>query len=293
MQIRGGRYRPPFLIGLCVISKMLNISNFLNLSSLFCRTKNQQSLSNQRVANHGFILLALLLLIPFHAAAQRLFSVEEQTKTVSGGKMRAADKALWYTRGGNLVIRWTQSFNTYYTISTPFGFTDLYYPASGESTTLDREMFNAADELLYTFAEGGAEDLGLSKQDFALKSTKKDGSYTVRRYEPRKSGGVCAWVELALDEDALPVCCTYYNKKGKVITKTYFSKYTSVKGFAFPMRVTEISYLLEKNDSTVRLDIYKNLQVDVPDEQFGFHVPSGAKVVDMKAGLKAMKKSAK
>lgn len=239
------------------------------------------------------LCVALAFAGAWSASAQRLFSVEEQTKTVSGGKMRAADKVLWYTRGGNLVIRWTQSFNTYYTISTPFGFTDLYYPASNESTTLDREMFNVSDELLYTFAEGGAEDLGLSKQDFNLRSTKKDGPYTVRRYEPRKSGGVCAWVELALDADALPVCCTYYNKKGKVITKTYFSKYTTVKGFTFPMRVTEISYLLEKNDSTVRLDIYKNLQVDVPDEQFGFHVPSGAKVVDMKAGLKAMKKSAK
>ena len=207
--------------------------------------------------------------------------------------MRAADKALWYTRGGNLIIRWTQSFNTYYTISTPFGFTDLYYPASNESTTLDRQMFNSADELLYVFAEGGSEDLGLAKQDFALKSSKKDGPYTVRRYEPRKSGAMCAWAELVLDADALPVQCSYFNKKGKVITKTYFSKYTTVKGFTFPMRVTEISYLLEKNDSTVRLDTYKNLQVDVPDEMYGFHVPSGAKVVDMKTGLKAMKKSAK
>ena len=154
-------------------------------------------------------------------------------------------------------------------------------------------MFNAADELLCVFAEGGAEDLGLVKQDFALKSSKKDGPYTVRRYEPRKSGAMCAWAELVLDADALPVQCSYFNKKGKVITKTYFSKYATVKGFAFPMRVTEISYLLEKNDSTVRLDLYKNLQVDVPDEMYGFHVPSDAKVVDMKAGLKALKKSAK
>lgn len=240
-----------------------------------------------------FFCLALAFAGARPVAAQRLFSVEEQTKAVSDGKMRATDKALWYTRGGNLVVRWTSNFNTYYTISTPYGFTDMYYPASNESTTLDRQMFNPADELLYVFAEGGAEDLGLSKQDFALKSSKKDGSYTVRRYEPRKSGGVCAWVELALDADALPACCTYYTKKGKVITKTYFSRYTTVKGFAFPMRVTEISYLMEKNDSTVRLDIYKNLQVDVPNEQFDFHIPSGAKVVDMKESLKALKKSSK
>lgn len=244
--------------------------------------------------NRFFLLLATLCFLGAGtASAQRLFHVEEQTKTVSGGKMRVMDKALWYTRGGNLNIRWTQNFNTYYTISTPFGFTDLYYPASNENTTLDREMFNPVDELLYVFAEGGVEDLGLPKQDFALKSSKKDGSYTLRRYEPRKSGGMCAWVELVLDADALPVQCSYFNKKGKVITKTYFSKYATEKGFTFPMRVTEISYLLEKKDSSVRLDLYKNLQVDVPDEMYGFHVPSDAKAVDMKAGLKAMKKSAK
>ena len=115
-----------------------------------------------------FFCLALAFAGARPVAAQRLFSVEEQTKTVSDGKMRATDKALWYTRGGNLVIRWTQSFNTYYTISTPFGFTDLYYPASGESTTLDRQMFNPADELLYVFAEGRAEDVRLSNQAFAL-----------------------------------------------------------------------------------------------------------------------------
>ena len=52
-----------------------------------------------------FFCLALAFAGARPVAAQRLFSVEEQTKTVSDGKMRATDKALWYTRGGNLVIR--------------------------------------------------------------------------------------------------------------------------------------------------------------------------------------------
>ena len=233
--------------------------------------------------------LCLLGAAPLHA--QRLFHVDVQTKTVSGGKAQAADKELFYTKGGNLNIRWNRGINTYYTVSSPFGFTDLYYPVSKETVTMDPEMFKAQDELLYIFAEGGAEDMGLGREGFVLKSSKKDGKFTVRRYVPRKSGGICTAVELVFGEDQLPVYCAYLDKKGKVITKTYFSNYKSVKGFAFPMRVTEISYfkLKEKNDSTVRLDLYRNLEVDVPNEMFGFHIPSDAIPVDMKEGLKALK----
>ena len=225
------------------------------------------------------------------ASAQRLFHVDVQSKTVKDGKMKAADKEIYYTKGGNLNIRINSGFQTYYSLSSPFGFTDIYYPASKEVFTLDPQMYAASDELLWLFAEGGIEDLGLGREGFVLKSSKKDGDYTVRRYEPKKSGGVCARAELAFDASRLPVCCTYYNKKGKVITRTYLSNYKSEKGFAFPMRVTEISYLLEKNDSTVRLDLYRNLEVDVPNEMYGFHVPSDAKRVDMKEALKSVKKA--
>ena len=245
--------------------------------------------------NH-IVFLALALLLPAVSMpmyAQRLFHADVSSKTVSKGKMQAADKEIYYTKGGNLTIRWNRGLATYYTLSTPFGFTDIYYPASKESMTLDPQMFKMQDELLYVFAEGGAEDMGLGREDFVLKSSKKDGSFTVRRYEPRKGGGMCAWVELVSGADFLPVYVAYYNKKGKIITKTYLSGYTSVKGFAFPMRVTEISYLGEKKDSTVRLDIYRNLEVDVPNELFGFHIPSDAVPVDFKEGLKAAGKKAK
>ncbi|MCR5560292.1 MAG: outer membrane lipoprotein-sorting protein [Bacteroidales bacterium] len=240
-----------------------------------------------------FLILALAFAGARPVAAQRLFHVDVQTKTVNKGKMRAADKGIWYTRGGNLNIEWRNGARTYYYVSTPYGFTDVYYPSSKEVTTLDQQMFNPSDELLWLFAEGGIEDMGLAREGFVLKSFTKDGDYTVRRYEPRKSGGMCTRVDVAFDSDYLPVYCAYFDKKGRILTKTYLSDYTSVKGFAFPMRVTEISYLLEKNDSTVRLDLYRGLEIDEPADMFGFRVPSDAKRVDMKEGLKAAKKNLK
>lgn len=237
------------------------------------------------------LAVALCLSGAAPAAAQRLFHADVQSKTVKDGKMKVSDKEIWYTRGGNLNIRWNAGLNTYYTVTSPFGFTDIYYPGTNESMTLDPQMFKAQDELLWLFAEGGIGDLGLEREGFVLKSSKKDGQHTVRRYEPRKSGGVCTRVELVLDKNRLPVYCAYYGKKGRILTKTYLSNYTSEKGFAFPMRVTEITFFMEKNDSTVKLDLYRNLEVDVPGEMYGFHVPSDAKVVDMKEGLKAFKTS--
>ena len=159
--------------------------------------------------------------------------------------------------------------------------------------TLDANMMKASDELLVLFAEGNAEDLGLSREGYFLKSTKKDGDNIVKRFEPRESGAVCAWAEVAYNSELLPIYCAYFDKKGNVITKTYLSNYTFQKGFVFPMRVTEISFFKEKKDSTVRLDLYKNLEIDVRTETHSFRIPSDAKPVDLKDGLKAYSKQLK
>lgn len=240
-----------------------------------------------------FILLALCLLGAGPAYAQRFFHIDEVSKTVKDGKMKVAEKQLYYTRGGDLNILWKSGGASYYSTTSPFGITQFYYPASNESMTLDANMMKATDETLVLFADGWTEDLGLSREGFFLKSTKKDGDFMVRRFEPRETGTICAWVEIAYNSDFLPVYCAYFDKKGKVITKTYMSNYTTVKGFVFPMRVTEISYFKEKNDSTVRLDLYKNLEIDVRSDTHSFRIPSDAKPVKLKDGLKAYSKQVK
>ena len=240
-----------------------------------------------------FFLFALILAGTTPLRAQKLYHADQESKTVFQKKMRAVRKSLYYTKGGNLNIRWNAGLETYYSTTSPFGFTTFYYPASNEKVSVDPEIFSARDELLYVFAQGGGEDLGLTREGFVLKSSKRDGEYIVRTYEPSKPGSMCARAELALNGDYLPVFCAYYDKKGRVITKTYLSKYTSVGGFAFPTRVTEVSWLKEKADSTVRLDIYSNLQVDVQDPMHVYQIPPDAVSVDMHEGLKSLSKSAK
>ena len=239
------------------------------------------------------ILSVLCLLSAVPSRAQRFYHVDAVTKTVKDGKMKAAEKKIYYSKGGDLNILWQAGGLSYYSTTTPFGFSKFYFPATNEVITLDPDMMKASDELLYLFADGGIEDLGLTREGFFLKSSKKDDGYIVRRFEPRKTGGMCAWVEIAYNSEYLPVYCAYFDKKGNIITKTYLSNYNSEKGFVFPMRVTEISYFKEKADSTVRLDIYKNLEIDVRSDTHSFHIPSGAVSVDMKDGLKAYLKQRK
>jgi hypothetical protein len=240
-----------------------------------------------------FIFAGLLMLGSLDLQAQRFFHVDVETKTVAKGKMRKTDKKIYYTKGGDLNILWETNGTSYYSTTSAFGFSQFYYPATNEVVSLAPDMMKASDELLFQFAEFGPDDLGLSREGFFPKSTKKDGDYIVRTFEPRSSEAVCARVEIAYNSDYLPIYCAYFDKKGKIITKTYLSNYKVEKGFAFPMRVTEISYLKEKNDSTVRLDLYRNLEIDHRTDGHIFRVPSDAKPVDLKSGLKSMVKGKK
>lgn len=254
-----------------------------------------ESIHRAIISGRPFIYLFLLFQLGAGSAfAQRLYSVSVESVTVRDGRKSVLNKDIFYRRDGNLNIRYAPvGSREYYSTTSAFGFTTVYYPSTNESVTLAPEMFTADDELLYLFATGAGEDLGMARFGFALKSTRKDGDFTVRRYEPREKSGTCAWVELVFGKDWLPVYCAYYDRKGRVLTKTYLSDYSSQRGFFFPGRVTEVTFLMEKKDSTVRRDIYSGLKLDVPDEMFDFHVPSGAKPVDLQEGLKSLSKSAR
>lgn len=252
--------------------------------------------TNNRAVGTGrlfFILTALCLLGATELRAQRFFHIDAESKTVKDGKKKVVEKNIYYMKGGDLNILWKSGGTSYYSVVSPFGFSRLYYPATNEIVTLEPDMMKASDELLFLFAENGAQDLGLSREGFYLKSTKKDGEHIIRRFEPREAKPMCAWVEIVYNSSLLPIYCAYFDKKGKIITKTYLSNYKVEKGFAFPMRVTEISYFKEKNDSTVRLDLYKNLEIDVRAETHSFRIPSDAVPVDLKSGLKAYSKQLK
>lgn len=224
-------------------------------------------------------ILCLLLLNTGISNAQRLVSADVQTNQVTAGKKSVVNKNLFCRNDGSFVSHYKSVGGEFYIVGSRLGVTRVYVPQSNEVMTDTQGLFSPKDELLYVFTTGGTQDLGLSEYGFRLKDTRKDDGYIVRNYVATKSGSKCERVEIAY-KDFLPVFAAYYDKKDKVITKTYFSQYAKKGTFAFPMRVTEVTYGKEKNDSTVKLDIYSNLKVDVDDPMFHYDVPSDAKTVD-------------
>lgn len=228
-----------------------------------------------------FIFITLLLAFLSNAgicSAQRLVSADVQSSQVTAGRKTVVSKSVFCRNDGTFVSHYKSNGREFYIVSSRLGVTRVYAPATNEAMTDTQGLFSPKDELLYIFTTGGSQDLGLSEYGFRLKSTAKDGDYIVRNYVATKSGSKCERVEIAY-KDYLPVFAAYYDKKDKVITKTYFSQYGRTGTFAFPMRVTEVTYGREKNDSTVKLDVYTNLKVDVDDPMFHYEVPSTARVV--------------
>lgn len=237
---------------------------------------------SNRAARKGrpFIFLTALCMLLVNTGvcnAQRLVSADVQTSQVTAGKKSVVSKSIFCRNDGSFVSHYKSGGREFYIVSSRLGVTKVYVPSTNEAMTDTQGMFSPKDELLYIFTTGGSQDLGLSEYGFRLKDTKKDGSYIVRNYVATKSGSKCERVEIAYKE-FLPVYAAYYDKKDKVITKTYFSQYSKTGTFAFPMRVTEVTYGKEKNDSTVKLDVYSNLKVDVDDPMFHYDVPSTAKM---------------
>lgn len=238
--------------------------------------------NSNRAALSGrpLFLLAVLCMLQLSAgvcSAQRLVRADVQTTQVTAGKKTVVNKNVFCRNDGTFVSHYKSSGGEFYIVSSRLGVTKVYAPATNEAMADTQGLFSPKDELLYIFTTGGSQDLGLSEYGFRLKDTKKDGAYIVRNYVATKSGSKCERVEIAYKE-FLPVFAAYYDKKDKVITKTYFSQYSKSGTFAFPMRVTEVTYGKEKNDSTVKLDVYSNLKVDVDDPMFHYDVPSTARM---------------
>lgn len=178
-----------------------------------------------------------------------------------------------------------------YFLVSRLGVVRMYSPMTNEVINDVQGMMSAEDELLYLFANGKGNDLGLSEYEYVISSSTREGEYLKRVFTAKSNASKCAKVEIAY-KNFLPICAIYYDKKGNVITKTYLSNYEMTGNFTFPKRVTEVTYFMEKGDSTVRLDLYSNIRVNQPDPMFDFEIPSDAKVLDMKDLTKELKKAA-
>lgn len=227
------------------------------------------------------LISVLLLALAFGAAAQRRVSADAEVKTLTDGKVTTVTKRVFCQGNGRLVTVFKKPVE-YTALTNLKGEMKMYLPSSNEVITQMRDEFSSRSEYLYIFLSGRSDDLGLTALGYTLQSSAYDEEGYLKRTYTTKKQDLAPVVELVL-KDYLPIYLAYMNTSGKILSKTYLSSYDKSSAFVFPRRITDISYIPEKNDSTVVRTIYSNIELNGSAPEFDFQVPSDAKSVNKSA----------
>lgn len=206
--------------------------------------------------------------------AQYRLSVDVTTVQVAEGKKVTTERALYLHPDGRMVA---EQFRPVHLISltNALGEMRIYDPKSNEVAVMNDKEMASSKEVVAIFASGAYVDMGLPLYGFSHTSTRREGENIIKTFTP-KSVGAVAKVELVLDK-MMPICMLYFDGKGEVVRKVYFSKYEYGR-VPMPMRITEIEYT-PKRDSIVRLSTYSNLLfgAEATSEMFDYEIPKGAR----------------
>jgi len=223
------------------------------------------------------LILFLSFAIPLDA--QQTVSADVTVKQVKDGKASAVSKSICCRNDGSMVAISQKKEGKVYVFTNMRGETRIYDQARNEVMSDNSGAVASTDELLQVFLLQRVDDMGFTSMGYSLTGTKRDGANLIKIFEPKDKSSQCARIELVTN-DYLPIYCAYLDRKGKVITKTYYSDYKLTERFMFPHRVTEITYL-NSRDSVVKLDLYSNLKVNKPDPAFDFTIPANAKIMNV------------
>ena len=224
-------------------------------------------------------LSVLLILVSLSTFAQKKISANVQIKQVKNKKVITVEKDIFYQSNGNFVVHFTKP-QEYFVITNSLGEAKAYMPKTNEVVIMNDKLFSSQNELLYSFLSNEYEDFGLQKLGFTLKSQKKEGSKIIKTYTTnKKEFESISKIEMVY-EKSLPIYCAYYNTKKQTTRKIYYAKYTHLSQFTFPTQITEISYDTP-SDSTVKREVYSNIQVDKfkGKTHFDYKIPASAKLV--------------
>ena len=231
---------------------------------------------------HIFFLLAVLLLSPAGASAQRRISADVEVKQAAAGKVATVTKRVHCSIDGRAVIHFLKP-QDYILVTNVKGETRMYIPGTNEVIVDNSATLTSQDELISVFMSGRAEDLGLGMYGYRLQSTAREDGLVKKTFVTDKPGDIPK-VEIVYD-NFRPIYCGYLDASGKAVTKTYYSNYVPAGRMLIPTRLTSITYTSPK-DSSVMRTIYSDIRVDGDDPMFDFQIPADAKVVTPKGSMK-------
>lgn len=231
-----------------------------------------------RIVIITILLIVTSLLSSFQYVYEKV-SMDMLTRVTRKGFVSSMSAQVYYTSEGKMVSRYVEPQEMIVSNNKKG---DMFVYTSKDNTVLQKQnfLFGTDQNQLFFFLENNKNDLGLSKMGFALAQTRfEDGLKITVWTPPLHLMKDISKAELA-HEKSNPVFLGYFNSKGLLLKRVYFSKYTQVASVNFPTSITQITYENAK-DSIISKTTYSNFKLDkeVTEEYLNFKVPANAKVV--------------
>ena len=225
------------------------------------------------------VFFVLFIFLTSFSYSQRNVSADVEIKQVAKGKVFTIKKSIYYQSSGKLVVHFTVP-EEYFIVTNSFGETKAYIPSKNEVTVFNDKTFSSENELLYYFFSNKIDDLGLKELGFTVTSIRTDNDNIVKTYTSDKNEYKnISKIEMVY-ENYLPVYCAYFNPKGEITRKIYYSNYSHYSQLTLPTRITEIVYN-SPVDSIVKREIYSNIKLNnaTNNTLFEYEVPASAKFI--------------
>jgi len=201
-----------------------------------------------------------------------------KNETFQGGKLLTQDLDYYFdVEKGNLVVYGSFPQN-HIKISNRLGEVKIYFPEKNSVKLLQNQFFSSENELIYYFLSNNFYDLGLAKEGFAVSDSHFDGKYQVVTWNSPVGMKKITKVVLVFENDH-PVYSAYFEMNGRIVRKIFYYNYQVFRNFIMPMKVTQISYLSEK-DSVIQRNTWSAIKFSGTPSSvyFNFKIPDDAKV---------------
>ena len=201
-------------------------------------------------------------------------------KTLKNGKTVTVESDIYYK--GNerkMLTRFTKPLNSIL-INSATGESQIFDPSRNEVQLLQHDFLKTGNNLLYFFFTNQIQNLGMKEAGYLLVNTRKEGNSLISTYQPNpESKSEIAKVEV-VHENFAPIYSVFYNTRGWISRKIYYSDYHTFEHFLLPGRITEISFINPK-DSIISRTIFSDVKTGrlAVSDYFDFEVPKNARVV--------------
>jgi hypothetical protein len=210
-------------------------------------------------------------------------SVHLESQRLHKGKVVTVKADIYFrSDDGILVIHYSQP-QDYVFLTNSKGEAKIYYPDKNEVILAQNQLFSSENDVLYSFLKYQSADMGLKEAGFNLTESKIEKAQVVTTWMPSSMHMGQVSKVVIVHENDLPIYLAYYNLKGNIFKKSYFSNYYSATNTPFPQRIVDIDYL-PTGDSIISRKIYSNIKTnqDANSSYFDFSIPANAKVLKNK-----------